>query len=54
MYGYEPTNFNYSTSASFPIQSQIIGVSFFSHTISNDPEQFSNVVGIPEWDATMT
>jgi hypothetical protein len=24
-----------------------------SHTISNDPQQFSDTVGIPEWDASM-
>jgi hypothetical protein len=53
-YGYEPTDFSYSASASSPIQSQTIGVSFLSHTISNDPQQFSDAVGIPEWDAAMT
>ena len=47
-YVYEPTDFSYSASATFPIQLQIIGVSFFSHTISSDPQQFSDVVGIPE------
>jgi hypothetical protein len=53
-YGYEPIDFSYSASASSPIQSQTIGVSFLSHTISNDPQQFSDAVGIPEWDASMT
>ena len=53
-YGYEPTDFIYSASASSPIQSQTIGVSFLSHTISNDPQMFFEVVGIPEWDVSMT
>jgi hypothetical protein len=53
-YGYEPTDFIYSASASSPIQSQTIGVSFLIHTISNGPQQFSDIVGISEWDASMT
>jgi hypothetical protein len=52
-YGYEPTDFSYLSSMSSPIQSQTIGVSFLSHTISNDPQQFSDIVGIPKWDAAM-
>jgi hypothetical protein len=53
-YGYEPTDFSDSASASFPIESQTIGVSFLIHTISNGPQQFYETVGILEWDASMT
>jgi hypothetical protein len=53
-YGYESTNFSYSSSSSSPIPSQTIGVSFFSHTILNNPQQFSEAVGIPDWDVAMT
>jgi len=32
------------------LQSKITSVSFFSHAISDDPHQYSDVFGILEWD----
>lgn len=51
MYGYEPIDFIYFDSDP---QSQTIGVSFFIHSILDDPHKLSNVVGILEWDDSMT
>jgi len=53
-YGYKPTDFSCSASVSSPIRSQTTSVSFLSHIILNDPQQFFEVVGIPEWDVAMT
>ena len=54
MYGYEQTDFSNYASNSFHSQPQTTEILLLSHAISDDPQQFLDVVGIPKWDATMT
>lgn len=48
-FGYDAADFSYLASN----QPQSEGISFLSHAISEDPRQFSDVVGEPEWEVAM-
>ena len=52
-YGYDVSDFSYFAPTSTNIQPKSVGISLLSHAISEDPQQFPDVVGIPEWDASM-
>ena len=53
-YGYDVSDFIYLAPTSNNIQPKSVGISFFSHAISEDPQQFPGVAGIPEWETSMT
>ena len=52
-YGYDVSDLSYFAPASTNFQPKSVGISLLSHAISKDPQQFPDVVGIPEWETAM-
>ena len=52
-YGYEQIDLSYFSSNFSPSYLQTSVISLLSHAISDDPQQFSDAIGIPKWDASM-
>jgi len=49
-YGYDVSDLNYFSPSPSNIQPKTIGISLFSHAISEEPQQFFDAIGIPEWE----